>query len=87
MQRSGVGRLFITHKILPLSDRPTRPRKPRRHFEPSWYDWHVDKRKKEHEMNEVVKELTIYFFYVAIVFLISYGNRDPNAYRVNLLLG
>ena len=35
-------------------------------------------------MNEVVKELTIYFFYVAILFLISYGNRDNNAYLVLL---
>ncbi len=33
-------------------------------------------------MNGVVRELTVYFAYVAIVFLISYGNRDPNAYWV-----
>ena len=31
-------------------------------------------------MNTVVRDLIIYFFYVAIVFIISYGNRDPNAF-------
>ena len=37
-------------------------------------------------MNGVVRELTVYFAYVAIVFLISYGNRDPNAYWVFLII-
>jgi len=34
----------------------------------------------EVEMNQTVKDIVIYFFYIAVVFLISYGNRDPNAY-------
>ena len=31
-------------------------------------------------MNTVIRDLCIYFFYVAVIFIISYGNRDPNAY-------
>jgi hypothetical protein len=37
-------------------------------------------------MKELLRNLAIYFVYVAIVFIISYGNRDPNAYREKLAL-
>ncbi len=63
-------------------ERPKRPVPRPRRFHPEWYEWHVGKRRQEREMNEVVKELTLYFFYVAVLFIISYGNRDNNAYRV-----
>lgn len=32
------------------------------------------------EMKNVIRDLVIYFIYVAIVYIISYGNRDPNAF-------
>ena len=31
-------------------------------------------------MKTVVRDLFIYFCYVAIIFVICYGSRDPNAY-------
>ena len=39
-----------------------------------------DRRRKELEMREIITDLTIYFIYVMLIFIISYGNRDPNAY-------
>lgn len=32
-------------------------------------------------MRIVIRDMTIYLVYVLIIFVISYGNRDPNAYR------
>ena len=40
----------------------------------------------EQEMKELLRNLAVYFIYVGIVFIISYGNRDPNAYREKLAL-
>jgi hypothetical protein len=37
-------------------------------------------------MKELLRNLSVYFVYVAIVFIIAYGNRDPNAYREKLAL-
>ncbi len=31
-------------------------------------------------MRVVIKDIVVYFVYVIIIFIISYGNRDPNAY-------
>ena len=37
-------------------------------------------------MREVIRDLTVYFVYVAIIFIISYGNRDPDAFRVGIIM-
>ena len=36
---------------------------------------------QEMEMKEVISDLVVYWCYVIIIFLISYGNRDPNAFH------
>ena len=42
----------------------------------------VQKKIQELEMKAVIRDLSVYFVYVSIIFIISYGNRDPNAYLV-----
>lgn len=39
------------------------------------------RRIQEMEMKTVLRDLTIYLSYVTLVFIISYNNRDANAYR------
>ena len=55
-----------------------KPRK--RKMAKTFREWLVHRRMQEVEMKEVIKDLSTYFFYVALVYIISYGNRDPNAY-------
>ncbi len=38
-------------------------------------------RQKEVEMWSIVRELIGYFFFILIIYLISYGNRDPMSFR------
>jgi hypothetical protein len=44
----------------------------------------VKMKTEELEMNTTVKDIAIYFIYIVIVFIISYGNRDPNSYLVKI---
>lgn len=67
-------------------DNPPEPRakvgkKPRRRkMCPEFREYLVHRRQQEAEMKKVIKELSTYFFYVLLVYIISYGNRDPNAF-------
>ena len=35
---------------------------------------------QEMEMKTVIRDLVVYLVYIIIIFIISYGNRDPNAF-------
>ena len=52
----------------------------RRHFSKAFREQLRQRRTQEVEMNLVLKELALYSVYLVIIFLISYGTRDPNAY-------
>ena len=39
-----------------------------------------EKRMKEVKMWDVIKEIASYFIYLWVLLVLSYGNRDPNAY-------
>ena len=49
-------------------------------METNFYDEMVTIKLQEMEMRTVIRDITIYFVYITIIFIISYGNRDPNAY-------
>ena len=55
-------------------------------LEPEFYDQLKTRKLMEQEMKELLRNLVVYFIYVGIIFIISYGNRDPNAYREKLAL-
>jgi hypothetical protein len=40
----------------------------------------------EIELWSVVRELAGYFFFIVVIYVISYGNRDPNSYRFQELM-
>ena len=50
-------------------------------YKPEFLAWLSKRKMEEMEMKTVIKELSIYFIYVVIIFIISYGNRDPDAFR------
>jgi hypothetical protein len=47
---------------------------------PKFYEELVKMKNQEYEMNTVIRDIAIYLIYISIIFIISYGNRDPNAY-------
>ncbi len=53
-----------------------------RMLEPKFREQLSQMKLQEMEMRSVMKNLIIYFFYVAIIFIVSYGNRDPSAFMV-----
>ena len=59
---------------------PERPKPERKRFQKQFYEELRVRKIQEMEMKTVLRDLVIYFFYVAIIFIISYGNRDPDAY-------
>ena len=59
---------------------PERPKPERKRFQKQFYEDLRVRKIQEMEMKTVIRDLVIYFFYVAIIFIISYGNRDPAAY-------
>ena len=61
-------------------ERQTREKPPKKRFEPEFYDDMVKTKNQEHEMRIVVRDMIVYFCYIAIILIISYGNRDLNAY-------
>ena len=48
---------------------------------PEFYEKLKKRKNQEFEMKTVIKDIVIYFIYVAIIFVISYGNRDPQVKR------
>ena len=56
-------------------------------FDDDWLGPLRKKRLEEREMNMVITDIVVYLIYLFIVFKISYGNRDSNAYpmKTNLL--
>ena len=53
----------------------------KRRFEAQFRAKLRERRNQEMEMKTVIRDLAIYFIYVSIIFIIGYGNRDPNAFR------
>lgn len=49
-------------------------------MEPNFYENLVKVKNQENEMRNVIRDIVIYFVYIIIIIIISYGNRDPNAY-------
>ena len=43
-------------------------------------------RRREVEMWSVVKELVVYTVFIILIYIVSYGNRDPNSYRFQELM-
>ncbi len=68
--------LFYQSVPRPKSSKP--PKRPI--MEPEFREELQQTRIQEYQMRTVMKDLTIYFIYVALIVIISYGNRDPNAY-------
>ena len=58
----------------------------KRMLEPEFYDRLKTRKLIEQEMKDLLRNMAVYFIYVIIVFVICYGNRDPNAYREKLAL-
>jgi hypothetical protein len=56
-------------------------------FDEEWLKPLQEKRIQEGEMNQVITDIVVYMVYLFIVFKISFGNRDINAYpmKTNLL--
>ncbi|XP_048576826.1 uncharacterized protein LOC5521481 isoform X2 [Nematostella vectensis] len=44
------------------------------------------KRLKEIQMSMILKEILAYFIFIAVLLLVAYGNRDPNAYLLRKTL-
>lgn len=55
-------------------------------FDKDWLGPLRNKRIQEFEMNLVITDLVVYLIYLFIVFKISYGNRDSNAYPMKTSL-
>ena len=63
---------------------PARPKdntpKEKKPMETDFYERLVHRKKQEREMKDLLRDIAIYLCYVIIIFIISYGNRDPNAF-------
>eukprot|EP00095_Tigriopus_kingsejongensis_P009158 maker-scaffold798_size95657-snap-gene-0.28 protein:Tk09158 transcript:maker-scaffold798_size95657-snap-gene-0.28-mRNA-1 annotation:"polycystic kidney disease protein 1-like 2-like" len=72
--------IYFDAKNVPNSQRRDRPKGQKLKMEANFYEKLRHMKLQEMEMKLVIRDLIIYFFYVAIIFIISYGNRDPSAY-------
>jgi hypothetical protein len=50
-------------------------------FKAAWHAIVQKEKTKEMEMKTVIKEMLVYFTYLGIIMLISYGSRDSDSYR------
>jgi|LakMenE01Jun11ns_1017448.scaffolds.fasta_scaffold5173995_1 hypothetical protein len=55
-------------------------------LDPEFYDQLKQRKLIEQEMKELLRNFAVYIIYVVIIFVICYGNKDPNAYREKLAL-
>ena len=49
-------------------------------MEPDYYEELKQMKIQEMEMRIVIRDIIIYFVYIIIIFIISYGNRNPDSY-------
>ncbi len=50
-------------------------------YQPKFYAAITKEKTLEMEMKGVIKDMIIYFAYLAIIIIICYGSRDSNAFR------
>lgn len=72
--------IYFDPENIPDSQRRGKPKGQKLRMESKFYEKLKEMKLQEMEMKIVIRDLIIYFFYVAIIFIISYGNRDPSAY-------
>ena len=82
---SAIPRNVIIACFCFIVDRP-KVKAAKRMLEPEFYDNLKTRKLMEQEMKELLRNMVVYFVYVSIVFVICYGNSDPNAYREKLAL-
>ena len=70
----------IIFLLLPPEPGEKRVKPRKRRMEPVFYEALCKRKNQEREMKTVIRDLVIYFIYMSIVYIISYGNRDPNAF-------
>ena len=49
-------------------------------MDPIFYEALKHRKNQEQEMKTVLRDMVTYFIYLAIVFIIAYGNKDANLY-------
>ncbi|XP_059084074.1 uncharacterized protein LOC131881274 [Tigriopus californicus] len=72
--------IYFDSENIPETQRRGKPKGQKLRMESNFYEKLKEMKLQEMEMKIVIRDLIIYFFYVAIIFIISYGNRDPSAY-------
>ena len=66
--------------FLIVANRPIIRKPEKRNLEANFYQALTKRKNQEQEMKAVLREMVTYFIYVAIIFLLAYGNRDANLF-------